>query len=683
MAQEIADSKLLDTWGSSGTKIEPDISKIIEGWQLGEQPPHEYMNWLQNTFGSKLNHILKNGIAEWNNETEYLAGATVQHSGSIWLCKTTNTKSEPTDLNANWEKVAINKDLTLTVDTLADLRSISYPANTVWASGYSTKNDGAFGSHIFRLKGVKTTETDNSGTIIIATIGGVDYVYELQYDGSVNVKWFGAKGDGVTDDTVAIQNSFNSLKSKSYAGTFVYRGVRESIIFDYGKYLISAEITVPSSYITILGEGAILTAMTNDFICFKIPSNAWHFKLIGLKFEYFNTAFYVNSSNLDTGTNIIDSCVFLNCYDMALYIDAQSSITNIRNCRFVGNKKAIHVERGDVVTFKDSLVTSGTGIWSLTEDYDGQFVIKAGQFYAKNILTVPLPQTAGALEVCWFKNYANLYIDNVRFGGESGSFSPVNNFKGLGSTNEPSKLTIKNSNCYSVVPNLEAPAIRLFDVPNILTLEDNIGFSETKMIQFSSSVTNPGELISSNRYIISIKKNGFPTYLSSLPKELLPFLNEVSGAYRPNDSIGESIWKKGVSIGNDIIITLNHIDDRDRVKIGRFPIVNLEYTSNKNPAGGGSYRGMLHGKISTVIRFQASVSYVLEFHPIINRASTDTVPVEYTVTLAWAETGTRFLPITSTNFEYTVTIDKSSADNAYRVYQDGAIPKTASNINLI
>jgi hypothetical protein len=101
--QEIADSKLIDTWGSSGLKVEPDISKILEGWQLGEQPPHEWMNWLQNTFGSKINHILKNGIAKWDDETEYLAGATVQHSGTVWKSLATNTNSEPTDLNANWD----------------------------------------------------------------------------------------------------------------------------------------------------------------------------------------------------------------------------------------------------------------------------------------------------------------------------------------------------------------------------------------------------------------------------------------------------------------------------------------------------------------------------------------------------------------------------------------------------
>ena len=112
MAQEIADSKLIDTWSSSGLIVKPDISKIIEGWQLGEQPPHEYMNWLQNTFGSKLNHILKNGVAGWSNTTEYLAGATVQHNGNVWLCIATNKNSAPTDVNANWKRIITVESLT-------------------------------------------------------------------------------------------------------------------------------------------------------------------------------------------------------------------------------------------------------------------------------------------------------------------------------------------------------------------------------------------------------------------------------------------------------------------------------------------------------------------------------------------------------------------------------------------
>ena len=163
MAQEIADSKLIDTWSSDGLKVKPDISKIIEGWQLGEQPPHEYMNWLQNTFGSKLNHILKNGVATWNNTTQYLAGSSVQHNGNVWLCKTTNTNSAPTDANANWKRI-------ITVESLADL-SNDYVATTgnQTIAGVKTFSSTISGS----INGNSATVTNGVYTTGNQTIAGV------------------------------------------------------------------------------------------------------------------------------------------------------------------------------------------------------------------------------------------------------------------------------------------------------------------------------------------------------------------------------------------------------------------------------------------------------------------------------------------------------------------------------
>lgn len=192
MAQEIADSKLLDTWGSSGTKIEPDITKIIEGWQLGEQPPHEYMNWLQNTFGSKLNHILKNGVAEWNNETEYLAGATTQHNGSVWKCKTTNTNSEPTDSNSNWDKMPSLENLALTVDTIND-----FPTSATTGDTCIVKDLDRGG--IFIYDSTKVDE-DNQGTNFSGWI--------RQFSGAVNVKWFGSDYNALANAVATGENVF-------------------------------------------------------------------------------------------------------------------------------------------------------------------------------------------------------------------------------------------------------------------------------------------------------------------------------------------------------------------------------------------------------------------------------------------------------------------------------------------
>lgn len=71
-----------------------------------------------------------------------------------------------------------------------------------------------------------------------------------QYDGAVNVKWFGAKGDGITDDTVAIQNAIN---------------IGKNVHIPNGIYNISNELTIPFG-VAIIGNGiglSILNALSS------------------------------------------------------------------------------------------------------------------------------------------------------------------------------------------------------------------------------------------------------------------------------------------------------------------------------------------------------------------------------------------------------------------------------------
>ena len=87
--------------------------------------------------------------------------------------------------------------------------------------GYYEPNDGGGAVYIIRSK--KESDVDDGGSILVLDNGNVA---ELIVDGSINVKQFGATGDGVTDDSEAIQNA---IKATPKTGGILY--------FPPGKYI--------------------------------------------------------------------------------------------------------------------------------------------------------------------------------------------------------------------------------------------------------------------------------------------------------------------------------------------------------------------------------------------------------------------------------------------------------------
>lgn len=110
------------------------------------------------------------------------------------------------------------------ISALEAATSTSLPQTQCYVLGYSTTADGGEGIFV-----VGPTATANGGTIINDTSGRS--WYRDTGAGIWSVKWFGATGDGTTDDTAAIQSSENAAST----GT-----LGQSLFFPPGIYQINS-----------------------------------------------------------------------------------------------------------------------------------------------------------------------------------------------------------------------------------------------------------------------------------------------------------------------------------------------------------------------------------------------------------------------------------------------------------
>ena len=120
------------------------------------------------------------------------------------------------------------------VTTMAEIRAFSagvVPCLTVL--GYYTPGDGGGGRFYWDAA---ATEVDNCGTIIVPDAKPTAGRWKRLVEGPLSVKWFGAKGDGITDDSPAIQRAVN---------------VGPHIVFPPGTYICKHIRTYARSIVTV------------------------------------------------------------------------------------------------------------------------------------------------------------------------------------------------------------------------------------------------------------------------------------------------------------------------------------------------------------------------------------------------------------------------------------------------
>lgn len=153
-------------------------------------------------------------------------------------------------------------DAQLMVDYTA-LRAYTGLAKTVRITGFLVTAQPQGIAGFFQFDETDTTSTDNGGTIIV---GADSRRWKRVFDGFVNIKWFGAKGDGVSDDTGARNRCFTF--TKKFSGTVYVPAGRYRVIGGFDN-------PIEGENLSIVGDGVDLfasNASNADGSCFILDS---------------------------------------------------------------------------------------------------------------------------------------------------------------------------------------------------------------------------------------------------------------------------------------------------------------------------------------------------------------------------------------------------------------------------
>ena len=143
-------------------------------------------------------------------------------------------------------------------DTVADMQAADLSAGEfAITAGYYAVNDGGGAKY----KIANSSETADGGSII-ALNNNLKATLIIE-NGEVNVKQFGAKGDGTTDDSTAINNALSFKGNDKITITFVGS---ETYLSTGIKYIYS-NTTIDLNSSTILGSGDSVWRCDKDSVC--------------------------------------------------------------------------------------------------------------------------------------------------------------------------------------------------------------------------------------------------------------------------------------------------------------------------------------------------------------------------------------------------------------------------------
>lgn len=298
--------------------------------------------------------------------------------GDIDIAKEKNIKEQLTDINeniktTNEEVTAISADIKKKAyffNSVAEMKNAKLKAGDYAVTlGYYEANDGGSGDYLIRAK--NDDDVEDGGSIHFLE---KDKVAELIINDNVNIKQFGAYGDGIHDDTDAIQKAIDYVTNNINT---IYLNI-STIEFLTGKYIVSKTISVPIIVkIKIIGKVLILS---------NIPTGA---------------CIWINSDNIPMITD----------NDLIAYYHGANVLSGVIN----SNDGSLVIERNSTIKYHDLNIENSNSIGLLLGDLNINDCLRISRFKLANIaihgFSIGLKINANNVYLIEFDNF---YISHNR-----------------------------------------------------------------------------------------------------------------------------------------------------------------------------------------------------------------------------------------------------------------------------
>ena len=213
-------------------------------------------------------------------------------------------------------------------------------------AGFFVPGDGGGGTFIWIEPSVGTPWPAEDRGIILYNTNNTNGYFKRIYSGPINVRWFGAKGDGVTDDTTAVDAARDSNFIKD--GTIYFPESSAGAITGY-----VGAFNMRNYNINILGDGvgSVLKAKNSGGPVLTLgdnPDTNWAFsKIAHIKIDGTDNASVAHSGVIFSDPNdpkfagrwIFEEVVFKNC-DKAVYKPHGNIGNSFYNCSWESNNFA-------------------------------------------------------------------------------------------------------------------------------------------------------------------------------------------------------------------------------------------------------------------------------------------------------------------------------------------------------